>query len=338
MNGSAAILDDTRLRLSFAGVVVAMVVAMGVLLAPARQGLVIYAAGETAPTVVAAFVKSTGVPVTLVRLSTGSLLARIAGEGTRPAWTLAWFDGDMAAEGLDGAGLLAHGTTPLAEWTPLGRLLVPANGAWTPVAFSVANMSVTLRGAAGSMPAAAVLGMADPALSGPAYLQVISLLIESGGWLHGRPALRRFGAHGLSISPTSPNVVTQLRNGRIGRALLQSNTAYLLASRDAHVRVSLPRIAYVLPSVVVEAAGTAGQRRIDAARFLRFVAANATQSDRLASGRVDAYAWPTVDTNFAVPKILPPLATLHAVHLDPIIWGARQAEITDWFEAEVAGR
>lgn len=233
---TAASLDSARLRWTFIGLTGAVVAAISALLAPSRDGLTIYAAGETAPAVVESFVRATGVPVALVRLSTGPLLARIAAEGTRPGWTLAWFDGDMAAAGLDGAGLLAHGTTPAAQWTPVGRSLVPANGAWTPVAFSVANMSVTLNRPAGSTSDASVLGMADPALSGPAYLQVTALLIAAGGWPSGRVALQRLGAHGLSIAPTSPNVVAQLRDGRIGRALLQSNTAYLLASRDAHVK------------------------------------------------------------------------------------------------------
>ena len=335
MDNAPISLDGTRLRWALAGLIGLVVAAIAFLRPPSHNGLVVYAAGESAPVVIAAFSRTTGIPVTLIRLSTGPLLARIAAEGTRPGWTLAWFDGDMPAAGLDAAGLLAHGTTPPAQWNSLGRSLVPANGAWTPVAVSIADMTVT-RGV--SRAASAVLGMADPALSGAAYLQVAALLNETGGWPRGCAAVQRLSARGLSVAPTSPNVVVLLREGRIGRALLQSNTAYLLASRDAEFRVSVPRVAYVLPSVVVESAGTTGQRRVDADRFLRFMTAAETQSERLTSGRVDAYAWPTVATRATVPAILPPLAALHLAHLDTNLWGARQAAITDWFEQQVAGR
>ena len=94
-----------------------------------RGGLVLYATGDGPQRVAQAFTRQTGVPVTFVRLSAGPLLARIAAEGARPGWTLAWFDGDTAAATLDRAGLLARGAAPTADWSPLGRWLLPVDGA-----------------------------------------------------------------------------------------------------------------------------------------------------------------------------------------------------------------
>ncbi len=86
--------------------------------------LVLYAAVGYAPQVVSAFMKQTGIPVTVINMSTGPLLARVSAEGHRASWSLVWFDGNAAATALDQSGLLAHNTTPALPWTPLGQVAV----------------------------------------------------------------------------------------------------------------------------------------------------------------------------------------------------------------------
>ena len=334
-----ASLDVGRLRLAVAAVALAMIASVLILTPASRGGLVLYATGDGPARVAQAFTRRTGVPVTFVRLSTGPLLARIAAEGRRPGWTLAWFDGDTAAATLDRAGLLAREAAPAADWSPLGRWLLPRDAAWTPVSATLAGVDVRLR--APSRPAArdagAQIGMADPALAGPAYLQLAGLLAEAGGWPGGRHAL--LGLRGrVQVVATSPNVVAALKDHRIGRGWLQGSTAFLLASRDHSVEVEPEATGVVLPSVIVEAAGASPEHRAEAARFLSFAVSDAAQAARMRGGRVDAFAWPTVSTRTSPPVGFPPLGTVRLVHLDPYRWGAVQAAVTDTFEAEVARR
>ena len=109
---------------------------------PAYSGttLVLYSAVGYAPQVVRAFMKQTGIPVTLINMSTGALLARVSAEGHRAHWSLVWFDGDAAATALDQSGLLAHDTIPALPWTPLGQSLLPADGAYTPTGITLAGV------------------------------------------------------------------------------------------------------------------------------------------------------------------------------------------------------
>ena len=332
-----ASLDVGRLRLAAAAVALAVIASVLMLTPASRGGLVLYATGDGPARVAQAFTRRTGVPVTFVRLSTGPLLARVAAEGRRPGWTLAWFDGDTAAATLDRAGLLARGAAPAADWSPLGRSLLPRDGAWTPVAATLAGVAARLRTSATARNAGGLLGMADPALAGPAYLQLAGLLAEAGGWPAGRSAL--LGLRGrVQVLATSPNVVAALKDGGIGEGWLQGSTAFLLASRDPSIEVEPEPTGVVLPSVIVEAAGASREHRIAAARFLSFAVSDTSQTARMTGGRVDAFAWPTVDTRTTPPAGFPTLRTVRLIHLDPYRWGAVQAAITDTFEAEVARR
>ena len=338
VSSAPASLDVGRLRIVAAAVVLAMVASLLMLTPSSSGGLVLYATGDGPQRVAQAFTRRTGVPVTFVRLSTGPLLARVAAEGARPGWTLAWFDGDTAAATLDRAGFLARGAAPAADWSTFGRWLLPRDGAWTPVAATLAGVGVRLRSPPGrTAQASGVLGMADPALAGPAYLQLASVLAEAGGWPAGRSAL--VGLRGrVQVLATNPNVVAALKDHSIGQGWLQGSTAFLLASRDRSVEVEPQANGVVLPSVIVEAAGASREHRAQAARFLSFAVSDAAQTARMRGGRVDAFAWPTVNTRTTPPVGFPPLGTIRLVHLDPYRWGAVQAAVTDTFEAEVARR
>ena len=338
MTPPPTLLSVVRLRALLAGVVAAMVAAMILLWPASPSGVVLYAAGDAAAGVARAFTRQTGVHVTVVRLFTGPMLTRIFAEGRRPRWTAAWFEGDMAAAALDQAGLLARGTTPAAAWTPIGRELLPKDGAWTPVGLGLAGVLLSSAAGGPSPSGAKPLGLTDPALSGAAYPELAGILSLSGGWPLGRGALEKIRDRGLDVVPTSPNLVEQVLDRQVRRALIQSSTAYFLASQNPDVRVRVPQTAFALPGVIVVSAGASALQRRDTDRFTRFVLSEAGQRVRLRGGRVDAYYWPVTNVETSSPSILPDLRTLNLVHLDPYRWGARQAEITDWFEAAVAGR
>ena len=306
-----------------------MIATIGILWPAPRRGVVLYATSESAVPLAAAFTRETGIAVTVVRLSTGPMLARIAAEGHRPGWTMAWVDGDMAAAALDRAGLLQRGLAADVPWTALGQSLLPADGAWVPTGASLAGVRVSRRGAIGPV------GMPDPAISGPAYPELAGLIWRDGGWPAGKRAVVALRTAGLSVSPTSPAVIAELDAGRLGGALIQSSTAYASARSDRSIVIGMPHPAFLLPGVVMVASGTPPPRRREADLFIAFVLSAKAQRLHLESGAVDSFYWPlTEDATARAP--LPPLATLSVVHLDPYRWSALQAEITAWFETLVA--
>jgi iron(III) transport system permease protein len=168
----------------------------------ASAGLVLYAAVGYAPAVAAKFTRQTGIPVTVINMSTGPLLARVSAEGHRPAWSLVWFDGDAAAAALDRAGLLARHSVPALPWTPVGHAVLPADGAYTPTGVTLAGVfSVPVNTKLPPGPIcwdmllqkseAGRFGMGNPQFSGPVYLLLASLRAQHGGWLQGQDYLRR---------------------------------------------------------------------------------------------------------------------------------------------------
>lgn len=297
-----------------------------------RHGLVIYAAGEGAAPIARAFTAETGIPVIVIRLFTGPMLARIAAEGRRPGWSIAWIDSDMPAASLDRAGLLEHDVIPAAEWTPLGRALLPADGAWIPTGVTLSGVMLQRRGSGEGR-----LGMPDPALSGPAYPQLAGMAWANGGWPAAQAGMLRLKAAGLQVAPTSPAVVAELDAGRIGRALVQSSTAYMLAAHRPEFRVVVPRPSFLMPGVLMVAKGLPPETRVKVSRFAAFVLSRHAQQLRLASGTVDSFYWP-ITRDAPLVTTMPALDTLGATHLDPYAWAPLQADITSWFETEVTGR
>lgn len=329
MTHNAVSLRIGRVRLVVAAMLCTMIATIGIVWPAPRHGVVLYATAESAVTLAAAFTRETGIAVTVVRLSTGPMLARIATEGHRPGWTMAWVDGDMAAASLDRAGLLQRGLIADVPWTALGRSLLPADGAWVPTGVSLAGVRLSRRGAAGAV------GMPDPAISGAAYPELAGLIWHDGGWPAGKQAVVALHAAGLSVAPTSAAVIAELDAGRLGGALIQSSTAYAAARNDRSIVPDVPRPAFLLPGVLMVASGTPPTRRSEADRFIAFVLSARAQRLHLESGAADSFYWPLTE-GAAAPPPLPPLATLSVVHLDPYRWSALQAEITAWFETLVA--
>lgn len=331
MTYNAVSLRTGRAWLFAAAMLCAVAAAVGVLWPAPRRGVVLYATLESAVPLAAAFTRETGIAVTVVRLSTGPMLARIAAEGRRPGWTMAWVDGDMAAAALDRAGLLQRGLAPDAPWTALGRSLLPVDGAWVPTGVSLAGVRLSRRGARGAV------GMPDPAISGPAYPQLAGLIGRAGGWPTGKRAIVALRGAGLTVAPTSAAVIAELDAGRLGGALVQSSTAYAFARNDRSLTLDVPRPAFLLPGVLMVAGATPPRRRREADRFIAFILSARAQRMHLGSGAVDSFYWP-LTRDAAAPPPLPPLATLSVVHLDPHRWSALQGEITAWFETMVARR
>jgi len=326
----------------------AVVLAVGVFLlwpGGGSGGITLYSGLDYGPAVARAFTARTGIPVQVIRLPTGGLLARITAEGHHPAWTVAWFDGATAAVALDRAGLLAHGLPAPATLVPAATIpgtaaLRGADAAYVPTGFTLAGVFVMRRDAPFPAPAdwadlldpryRGRIGMNDPAISGPTYPTLAGMLRGAGGWPAGQGYVTALRGNGLHVFAKNDATLAALRAGAIGIAVVQSSAAIAAATADPRLRVVFPRPAYVLPNVIVAAHGLTGPARAAAIRFVAFVNTVSAQRLRMAKGGSDGLYWPVTRAP-APPAALPPLAGLDLAWLDPVRWGARENAILAWF-------
>lgn len=312
------------------------------------QGMVLYSAVDYGDEVAKAFTKKTGIPVTVVDLTTGSLLARVSAEGDHPSWTLAWFDGNEAAAGLDGANLVARGTVPKLDWTPLGRKLVPPDGSYTPTGLTLAG-AFTYRPSELKDPPHTwsdldnpslhgAIGMNNPAISGPMFPMLAGMLDQAGGWPAGKSFVMGLKANGLHVYPKNKNTLAALRAGDIKVAITQSSAAWNILARDPSLRVILPKPSFALPSVIVVAEGTPSREKQKAEQFIRFAMSPATQRLRMANSEGDSLYWPLTTNAPAPNKILPSLKGIDIKIMPAVYWGGLEPKINRWFSHAVVGQ
>lgn len=321
--------------------------AIWVLWPQSRQALVLYNAVDYGPALAKAFTQKTGIPVTVVTTSTGPLIARISAEAGRPDWTLAWFDGATAAAGLDKAGLLADSIEPKLAWTPEGRKLLPPDGAYVPTGFTISGVFVSHHD--GLLPPEkwqglltpryrGVLGMNNPAISGPTFPLLAGLLQTAGGWPQGQSFVRALKQNDLQVYRTNSTTLAALQSGEIKLALVQSSAAfYLAAKKGSDITVSVPNPAFVLPRVLVEAPHLSPTAKKEAQAFIRFVMGSQGQALAMEDQGADGYYWP-VTANAPADKRIPDPRTLHLESIDPGHWGPLESAINRWFAAKVLGQ
>lgn len=328
-----------RLRAAAVALGIAVLWCLAGLSAGTRGRLVVYSSVGASAAVAAAFSREAGMPVTVVTMPAGALLARVSAEARHPHWDVLWFEGDDGALALDRAGLLAHGVAPALDWTAQGRTLLPSDGAYEVTSFTLAGIFLSRTGS-GPAPRGwrdltdgARLGMANPALSGPAYPLLAGMLDMNGGWPGGQAAILRMAARGLLIAPSNPSVLLALRTGRVSAGLVQSTVAFGLARRDSRYRITVPRPAIILPAIAAIAADRPAASRAIAGRFLRYIMRPDIQELRMHLSSSDRFFWPVT----TVPRQpdLPDIGTISLLHPDPAIWGPRQAEVTGWFQQAV---
>ena len=310
------------------------------------QGLVLYSAVDYGPAVAAAFKKQTGIDVTLVDVSTGALLAKVSAEGHRPAWSLLWFDGDLAAAALDRAGLLAQHSVPDLDWNKTGRALIPADGAYIPTGLTLAG-AFTYHATLADPPVhwtdllspdlKGTVGMNNPAISGPMYPMLAGMLQQSGGWPKGQAYMLALKANGLRVYTKNANTLAALKGGDIRLAVTQSSAAWYTASQDPTLKVRIPDPAFALPSVICVAPGLSPEMQAAAVKFIRFAMSPAIQKLRQEAGEGDGIYWP-LTRGIPAPKNLPALSSLSVTMLDPALWGPREDEVNAWFSKMVLAK
>jgi len=318
------------------------------LLWPRRgQSLVLYSAVDYGPDVARAFKKRTGIDVKLVDISTGALLAKVSAEGHRPAWSLLWFDGDLAAAALDKAGLLGHHSVPDLPFTSLGKSLVPADGSYTPTGLTLAG-AFTYHPAELKRPPArwtdllapglkGEVGMNNPSISGPTYPILAGMLSQAGGWPQGETYVLGLAHDGLHIYAKNANTLAALKAGDIKVAVTQSSAAWNAAAKDSSLRVVIPDPSFALPSVIALSPKLSSRKHDEAERFIRFAMSPEGQALRLANGEGDGYYWP-LTTNVKESHGMPALASLHVTRLGPAKWGALEGSINAWFDKSVVNQ
>ena len=337
------------MRKLVAAIAIVMVITLAafVLWPRARTGLVLYSALDYGPAVAQAFTARTGIPVRVIRLPTGGLLARITAEGHHPDWDLAWFDGATAAVSLDRAGLLAHGLPAPAGLTAFGRTLTSPDGAFVPTGFTLAGVFVLPAAAPHPLPTgwsdlggprfAGLVGMNDPSISGPTYPALAGMLQNSGGWPAGQEYVTALKRNGLHVFAKNDATLAALRGGAIGLAIVQSSAAIHAArAPGSGLQVVFPRPAYVLPNVIVLPHGLRGAARAAALRFVAFANTAAVQTLREQKGEGDGFYWPVTATPAPRPA-LPALAGLDLATLDAASWGARENAVVAWFARTIVG-
>lgn len=337
------------MRKLIAGIFAVIIIAVGALLLwpTPQRGLVLYCGLDYGPAVAAAFTKETGIKVSVVRLSTGSLLARMAAQGGHPDWDIGWFDGSTAAAALDQDHLLAHGLPAPAGLTPVGQGLLSADGAYIPTGLTLAGVFISDPARLATPPATwndllspaykNLVGMNDPSISGPTYPMLAGMLDNAGGWPKGQGFVLALKANRLHMFAKNDVTLSALQSQAISLAIVQSSAALYYAAHHPGLRVTIPNPAYVLPNVMVEAAGLPAKRQAEIARFMAFVMRPDIQALRQAQGEADGDYWPITQNAPAPLPGMPDLSGIKTVTLDPAVWGGLESTINSWFAKMMTG-
>jgi iron(III) transport system substrate-binding protein len=310
--------------------------------------LVIYAANGNAKAMVDAFQKQTGIPVQLYEDSTGPLLAKIQAEKSNPQWGMLWADGDTAFAGLDQQGFLLRGFVPQASYTDLGRSLLPKDGGWVPLSITLMPALIYDSTKVPNPPASyddllmrefkGAVGMNNPAISGPTYPFVAGMMNQLGGEQQGKDYFTKLRANGLHIYNTNKVTLGALAAGDIKMALVQNSAAIAQSAKTPDLKVVFLSKATVLPNVIAIQAKAPVDEQTEAKLFAQFILSPEGQKvDQSGDPMGDSLFYPIVDGVSPLAS-LPQLAPIQTQVIDPMAWGARQGEVTQWFSDNIAGQ
>lgn len=305
--------------------------------------LVFYNGKNYLPGEAEAFQKATGIPTKEVSGPTGQLLARIEAQRNNPHWGVFWSDGAAAYAALDEQHMLVRGFEPdTGTLTALGRKLVPADKSYIPTAVTIAGAIVYNPSVVSNPPTSftqltepkwkGAVGMNNPAISGPTYTAVAGIMNQLGGIKQGEAFFRKLAANGLHVYTTNKVTLSALLHGQIKLAIVQNNAAIELAEKYPQLKVTYPKYATILPSVIGIDAKAPKAEIAEAERFAEFVYSPAGQA---VMQKVNPYGgWPIIKGVKKAP-LFPPLSTLPIQLIHTRYWGSREAKINQWFTANI---
>jgi len=323
------------------------ILVLGLANAMAAKPLVVYSAQGYDQAVVDAFQKATGIPTKLADLSTGPLVAKVEAEKQNPQWDIAWFDGAEAMRSLADQGMLLTGWEPNVQWNGLGKAVVPADGAYVPVDVTFAGIIVvnTKVIAADQVPTSwadllnprykGLIGMNNPAISGPTYPLVAGLMKSEGGETSGKAFFQKLKANGLHTYDTNGVTLKALYNGAIGIAIVQSSAGIGATIKKEPVKLVYPDPVSLLPGDIGISAKADPEVQAEAKRFVEYVLSPAGQKVMLqgdAGG--DSNYYPVI----AGMSANAPVTALQGIsyqQVDPTVWGPKEGEVNTWFTNNV---
>lgn len=305
--------------------------------------LIIYNGKNYLPGTAEAFSKKTGIPTKEISDSTGVLLAKIEAEKNNPHWGVFWSDGAAAYAALDAQGMLVRGFEPdKGALTSVGKKLVPADKSYIPTAITVADAVVYNPSVVHHPPTSfaqltepkwkGAVGMNNPAISGPTYTAVAGIMAAMGGVKQGEAYFEKLAANGLHVYTTNKVTLGALLHGQIKLAIVQNNAGIELSEKYPQLKVTYPKPATVLPSVIGIDAKVSKSEIAEAERFAEFVYSSAGQQ---VMQKVNPYGgWPIMEGVKAAP-LLPGLSSLPLQYIPTKTWGDREATINQWFTAHI---
>jgi iron(III) transport system substrate-binding protein len=229
--------------------------------ASAGPPLVVYSAQGYDSAETTAFQKTTGIQVSLDDDSTGPLLTKVEAEKNNPKWGLLWVDGATAMASLDEQGMLMKGWEPTVSWNSLGKQAVPTDKSYIPTGLTMAGTLVYEPKEVPNPPSTwnallnskwnNIVGMNDPAVSGPTYPFVAGMMNHLGSVAAGEKFYEALSKNGLQVNLTNGNTLEALEAGIIKLALIQSS-AGIGAGLKTHgeIKVKFLNPVTALPSAI----------------------------------------------------------------------------------------
>ena len=328
--------------------------------AASNPGFVLYSAQGYDHAAVAAFnATNPGFTVTLNDNSTGPLLQQIQAEGNNPKWGALWVDGATAFAELDKEGMLVKNSVPKVSFNPLGKANVPTDGSFSPTGLTVTGALCynSAKVKPSQLPTTwsqlteakfnSQMGMNDPAQSGPTFPLIAGVMNEiahyksgssSGAVTKGERFFSALAKNGLLVSSTNGPTLGAMEIGSINMAVVQSSACYgdELNGSFPSVRVKYLNYSVALPSAIGVDAKAPKVVRQDAQKFVDWVMSSGGQhAMQTGDPQGDSLFWPVLNGEKPANKIIPPLASTHAITINPYVWGPLESTINTWFDKNI---
>lgn len=306
--------------------------------APASGSMVLYTSLGYAQPLVDAFQQKTGLKVQVVNDSTGPLLTKISAEKNNPQWTMFWSQGDTAFASLDQQGMLQPYQAN-ATLTSTGASLVPTDQAWQPTGVTVVGGVLCNADKVPNPPQQwsdladpkykGLIGINDPAQSGPAYPIIAGIMDQMGGEDQGKTYFTSLKANGFQLSA---DTVHALETGQVGCSIIPSGSALTEQTKQKgkmNLTLSFPAKSTLMVAGMMISKSASGASLSTAKQFEDFVLS--AEGQQIANGinTADALYWPVV--NGVSPRSELPAYPAQAQHIDPALWGPKQSEVVTWF-------
>jgi iron(III) transport system substrate-binding protein len=267
--------------------------------------LVVYSALDTVDAASKAFTAKTGIEVDLVRLSTGELLGKVAAEGSNPQFDVLWVEGSAVMSRLAQQGILKPeaGLADKADYTDLGRRLVPSSQAYFPVTVSTTAIAVNTNKIAGAEPPkswsdlahfAGKVAAKDPNLSGPAFQWLAGYFADKGVDAGKAELAKILTNKAISGIPSGGAVNKSLITGDAALAIQQDTSIYALIDQKEPVTVVYPSEGVV---AIPSSAGIAGNtKHEDQARaYVQFLLTKDAETAMLTAEGGDGFFAPVIN-------------------------------------------